>query len=134
MRTLPVIAALVAASPALAQPHYEARILPGLGGATARGLAVNSHGVVAGQAMRTGQTYEVAAAWVNGVAYDLTGSGISLAGAGGVTEAGLVIGYTDQFGARAFQAIPPTTPPVLIPQLQTSFSRALAINANLDIV
>jgi probable HAF family extracellular repeat protein len=134
MRPLPIAVVIVAASPALAQPHYEARILPGLGGTLARGLAVNNHGVVAGQATRTGQTYEVATAWVNGVAFDLAGSGVSLAGAEGVTDAGLVIGYTDQLGARAIQAVPPSTPATMIPQLQTNFSRALAINSNLDIV
>jgi uncharacterized membrane protein len=133
MRTISIVVGLVAASPALAQPHYEARILPGLGGTLARGLAVNNRGLVVGQATRTGQTYEVAAAWVNGVAYDLTGSGFSLAGAQGVTDAGLVVGYSDQLGARAFQAAPPTIPVTMIPQLQSNFSRALAINSNLDI-
>jgi uncharacterized membrane protein len=134
MRTAALIV-VVTSCAALADPRrYEARVLPGLGGDTARGLAVNNFGMVTGQATRSGQTYEVAAAWVNGQVIELSGSGFSLAAGEGVTDSGVVIGYTDQLGARAFQVTPPSLPVAMIPQLQSVFSRALAINSHLDIV
>jgi probable HAF family extracellular repeat protein len=134
MKSLILVAVLASGSAALAQPvHYQAIVLPGLGGTLARGLAVNDRGEVAGQATRTGQTYEVAGAWVNGQVIDLGGSGFSLSGATGVTAGGMVVGYLDTLGARAVQATPPG-PVTMIPQLQGSVSHAQAINANLDIV
>jgi uncharacterized membrane protein len=127
--------AVVAGSPALAQPaHYEARVLPGFGGDTARGLAVSNSGAVAGEGTRSGQTYPIVAAWIEGVAFDLGGSGFSLAGARGVTDWGLVVGFHDHFGARALYAVPPDYPPMEIPELATTISQAYAINAGGEIV
>ncbi len=124
---------LLAASPALAQPHYEAHLLPNLGGTFALPLAINNRAEMAGQSTRPNQTYEVAVAWLNGQCIELGGSGFSLSGGQGVTDSGFVVGYTDQLGARAIQSTPPG-PVTMIPQLATSFSHALAINANQDIV
>ena len=63
--------------------------------------------MMTGQATRPGQTYEVAVAWLDGHCIELGGSGFSLAGGQGVTDSGLVVGYTDQLGARAIEATPP---------------------------
>jgi probable HAF family extracellular repeat protein len=128
------VAALAVAPIAKAQSRYEARVLPSLGGDTAKALAVSNTGVVVGDATRTGQTYPIVAAWIDGQALDLGGSGFSIAGGRGVTDEGLVIGLHDHFGARAIYAVPPEYPPMEIPELATTLSQALAVNAGGEIV